>query len=307
MTVAAPKMGPAEWALLCLLALVWGGSFFFAKIAVAEVPPLTVVACRVGLAAAALAIVLRALGNAMPRDLASWRNFAVMGFLNNALPFTLLFWAQITIASGLAAILNATTPLFTALFAQVLTADERLTAGKGLGILLGIAGVAVMIGVDVLENADGSVLAQLACVGAACSYGLASIWGRRFAGTPPMVTACGQLTASSALMIPVAFVLDRPWQLAAPSGGAVAALIALALVSSAFAYILYFRILKAAGSTNVSLVTLLVPVSAILLGAAFLGERLSGEEIAGMALIALGLMAIDGRFFAWARGRRAVP
>lgn len=300
-------MGLAEWVLLGLLSLVWGGSFFFAKIAVAEVPPLTLVACRVGLAAAALMIVLRALGNAMPSDARSWRNFAVMGLLNNAVPFTLLFWAQITIASGLAAILNATTPLFTALFAQALTADERLTAGKGVGILLGIAGVAVMIGVDVLENADGAVLAQLACLGAACSYGLASIWGRRFAGTPPMVTACGQLTASSILMIPIAFVLDRPWQLAAPSAGAVAALIALALVSSAFAYILYFRILKAAGATNVSLVTLLVPVSAILLGAVFLGERLSGEEIAGMALIALGLMAIDGRFFAWARGRKVVP
>ena len=304
MTRSEPKMGLVEWTLLIVLSIVWGGSFFFAKVAVAEVPPITIVAVRVSLAAAALFIVLRASGIAMPAGCGDWGAFFIMGFMNNAVPFSLIFWAQISITSGLASILNATMPVFTALLAHLLTADERLTGGKMLGVLLGLAGVAVMIGTDALSGLGLSVWAQFACVAAAVSYALASIFGRRFAGKPPMVTACGQLIGSSVLIVPLALIVERPFQLPAPGLATAASLIALALVSTAFAYILYFRILKAAGATNVSLVTLLVPVSAILLGAVFLGERLAAEEFAGMALIGLGLMAIDGRPLGWLRRRK---
>lgn len=300
---SVPTMGVVEWLLLIVLATLWGGSFFFAKVAVAEVPPFTIAAARVGLAAVALVVVVRASGLALPRRLGDWVPFLVMGFLNNAVPFTLIFWGQIAIASGLASILNASMPIFTTLFAHFLTADERLSTGKVTGIALGMFGVAVMIGIDAFGGFGLSVWAQLACVGAAVSYAFASIYGRRFAATPPLVTSAGQLVASSSMLVPAALIVDRPWHLPPPGLETLASLGALALVSTALAYILYFRILKAAGATNVSLVTLLVPVSAILLGAIFLGERLTAEQFAGMALIGFGLIAIDGRPFAWLRRR----
>lgn len=301
MTGTELKMGAIEWLLLIMLALVWGGAFFFAKVAVAEVPPISIATVRVALAALTLIAIARVLRLALPRGIAEWRPFLVMGLLNNAIPFSLIFWGQMSIASGLASIINAATPIFTALLAHVMTADEKLSGGKIAGICLGVAGVAVMIGVDVLDGFGQSVWAQLAIVAAAISYAFASIYGRRFSSRPPLVTASGQLVGSTIVLLPLALLIDRPWEQPVPSGQTLLFLIALALVSTAFAYILYFRILKVAGATNVSLVTLLVPVSAILLGAMFLGERLTGDQIIGMGLIGFGLLAIDGRPWHWLR------
>jgi len=212
-----PSMSAADWLLLVGLSLLWGGSFFFAKIAVLELPPLTVALGRVAIAAAILLTLARATGVALPASLPDWRPFALMGLLNNVLPFTLLFWGQTHIPSGLAAILNATTPLFTVLVAHVATADEKLNAARLAGLTAGLTGVTVMIGPDVLRDLGANVLAQLACLLAAISYAFAGVYGRRFRGEPALRVAAGQLTASSIILaLPVALV-DRPWMLSTPA------------------------------------------------------------------------------------------
>jgi drug/metabolite transporter (DMT)-like permease len=298
-------MSAADWLLLIGLSLLWGGSFFFAKVAVLELPPVTVALGRVAIAAAILLTLARATGVALPATLAAWRPYALMGLLNNVLPFTLLFWGQTHIPSGLAAILNATTPLFTVLVAHVATADEKLNTARLAGLAAGLAGVVVMIGPDVLRDLGANVLAQLACLLAAISYAFAGVYGRRFRGEPALRVAAGQLTASSIILaLPVALI-DQPWTLPLPSGKAIAALVALAALSTALGYLIFFRILSRAGATNVSLVTFLIPVSAILLGTLVLGEQLAARHFAGMAAIALGLAAIDGRVVKLLRERQA--
>jgi drug/metabolite transporter (DMT)-like permease len=290
-------MTASDWALLIALSIVWGGSFLFVGIAVKELPPLTIVASRVVMGAAALLIVLRILGLHLPRTREAWGAFLGMSILNNVIPFTLIVWGQSHIASGLASILNATTPLFTVIVAHYLTADERLTGQKFAGVLVGFVGVAVMIGAAAMASWDASILAQLAILGAALSYGFSGVFGRRFKtlGIPPLATAAGQVTVSSALLLPVALIVDRPWNLGLPSTEAILSMVALGLVSTAFAYLIFFRLLARAGATNVGLVTFLIPVSAILLGVLVLGETLALRHIAGMALIGAGLILIDGR------------
>jgi drug/metabolite transporter (DMT)-like permease len=289
------RMGGLEWSLLLALSILWGGSFFFTKVAVAELPPFTIVLARVGLAALALHIVVRATGGRMPADRASWSAFFAMGTLNNLVPFSLIVWAQTQIGSGLASILNGATPLFTVLLAHWLTADERLTWNRLAGVLLGFAGVTVMIGVEALAGFGLHVVAALAVVLATVSYAFAGIFGRRFKPQPPLVTATGQVTATSAMMLPVVLVVDQPWALDALQPATWGALIGMALLSTALGYAIFFRILATAGATNLLLVTLLIPVSAMLLGHTILGETVHLQHIAGMALIALGLAAIDGR------------
>lgn len=299
---SAPRnaaMTGGEWAILIGLSVLWGGSFFFIGVAVKAVPPFTIVFSRVALAALILLAVVRLFGPGMPWTGRVWRAFFVMGFLNNLVPFSLLVWGQTQIASGLASILNATTPLFAVLVAHLLTDDEKLSAGRLFGIVVGFSGVAVMLGRGAFSGlATGdTLLAELACLGAALSYAFAGVFGRRFKrmGVSPMQTATGQVTASAVMLAPVALLVDRPWTLANPGIAVWLALLALAVAATAFAYILYFRLLATAGAVNLLLVTLLVPVSAILLGFLVLGERLAPEHFAGMALIALGLAAIDGR------------
>jgi drug/metabolite transporter (DMT)-like permease len=301
----ALKMGPIEWTLLLVLSVLWGGSFFFAKVAVAALPPFTIVLGRVGLAALALNLLVRALGQRMPGDRASWAALFVMGTLNNLVPFSLIVWAQTQIASGLASILNGATPLFTVLLAHWLTADERLTWNRLLGVALGLAGVTVMIGMEALSGLGLHVLAEFAVLVATVSYAFAGIFGRRFKGQPPLVTATGQVTATTIMMLPIVLIIDRPWTLAMPQPLTLAAIAGLALLSTALAYVIFFRILAAAGATNLLLVTLLIPVSALLLGHSFLGEGLAMQHVIGMALIALGLAAIDGRALGAPRRTRA--
>jgi drug/metabolite transporter (DMT)-like permease len=298
MTAPAPaRMTLFDWSLLLALSLLWGGSFFFVGVAVTALPPFTIVLLRVAIAALALHLVLRITRTAIPWDGRIWLAFFGMGLLNNAIPFSLIVWGQTHIASGLASILNATTPLFTILIAHVLTPDERLSANRVAGIVIGFAGVIVMIGPQALAGLGEDVLAQLGILGAALSYGFAAIFGRRFKriGVPPLATAAGQVTASSLVLLPLALLIDRPWTLAAPSLPAWAAILGLALFSTALAYVVFFRILASAGAVNLSLVTFLIPVSAIILGALILGERMVATDFVGLGLIGLGLAAIDGR------------
>ncbi|KAA2232136.1 DMT family transporter [Salinarimonas soli] len=290
-------MGPRDWALVAVLSVLWGGSFLFVGVAVREIPPVLLVTARVMIAALALHGVLRLTGTPFPHHRAAWAAFLGMGLLNNAIPFTLIAWGQAHIASGLAAILNATTPLFTVIVAHWLTQDERMRGSRLAGVAVGFCGVAVMVGADALRDLGVDVAAQLAVLAAALSYAFAGVFGRRFRrlGIPPLATAAGQVSASSLMLAPVALLVAPPWTLPMPGAGALLALVSLALLSTALAYILFFRVLASAGATNAAIVTFLIPVSAILLGAVVLGERLEPRHLAGMALIGLGLAVIDGR------------
>jgi drug/metabolite transporter (DMT)-like permease len=288
-------MGAIEWLLLLALSVLWGGAFLFSEVALEEVRPFTLVLGRVGFAAIVLLALVFASGRRMPDSLAAWRPFLVMGALNNLIPFSLIVWGQTEITGGLASILNATTPLFTVLLAHFLTRDERITPSRLAGLALGIAGVAVMIGPAALHGLGLHLLAQIAVLGAALAYALAGIYGRRFRDQPPLVTATAQVSASTLMMLPIALFVDRPWTGALPGAATWAAILGVAILGTALAYILYFRILATAGATNLLLVTLLIPVSAVLLGTTLLGERLAPEHLFGMTLIGLGLAAIDGR------------
>ena len=298
------SMGALEWALLILLSILWGGSFFFAEVALEGMQPFTIVFFRVSLAAATLIGIVYATGQTMPGDLRLWLAFFVMGLANNIVPFSLITWGQTQITGGLASILNATTPLFAVFLAHFFTRDERLTLNRLAGVAIGLFGVVVMIGTDVLAGIGLNVLAQIAVLGAALAYGISGVYGRRFASLSPIVPAAGMLTASSVMMLPVMLVVDQPWAAPLPGLTVWSAVIGMAVVSTAAAYLIYFRILASAGATNILLVTLLVPVSAILLGVFILGERLELQHLIGMALITAGLAAIDGRPLRLVRRRR---
>lgn len=300
---AAKTMGARDWALLVLLSVLWGGAFFFGEIALAELPPFSVALLRVGIAAMVLSLAVRIAGHRMPSGAGPWAALFVMGGLNNLIPFSLILWGQTQIASGLASIINATTPLFSVVLAHVLTGDEKMTGNRLGGVLLGLAGVAVLIGGEALRGLGGQLAAQAAILGAALSYSLAAIYGRRFRASPPLVTAAGQVSASAIMGVPLVLIVDRPWTLALPGFSTWSAILAIAILSTALAYVIYFRLLATAGPTNLLLVTFLIPVSAIALGVTFLGEHLEANQVWGMALIGLGLAAIDGRALRYVLGR----
>ena len=298
MSAAAQRsMTAREWGLLALLSLLWGGSFFFVAVAVKELPPLTLVTLRVGLAAALLGVSAPLIGLSLPRSGAAVAALALLGLANNALPFALIAWGQTRLPSGLASILNAATPLFTVLAAHVLTAQEKVSGLKLFGTVAGMAGVAWLIGPDLLSGAGADVWAELAVLAAALSYALSAIFARRMGslGLRPIDVAAGQAAAATLILAPVALVVDRPWTLPTPSGAAIGSVLAIAAFSTALAYIVYFRILAGAGATNVLLVTLIVPATSVILGALFLHERLAPRQFLGFALIAIGLAFIDGR------------
>ncbi|MEM7444556.1 MAG: DMT family transporter [Pseudomonadota bacterium] len=306
MKTATPTMNLAEWVMLIALSVVWGGAFFGVEIMLDAMPPMTIVAARAGLAAVVLGAVVIFSRLALPWDGRSWVAFLIMGFSNNALPFSLIVWGQTEITGGLAAILIATTPLFTVLMAQFFAAEERLTSARMVGVSLGLMGVAVMIGPAAMAGLGGNALAQLAVLAAALSYACAGIFGRRFRDLPPLVPAAGQLATTTMMLVPLALIIDRPWTLPMPGLEVWAAMIGVAIFSTAIAYILYFRILSTAGATNVLLVTFLAPISAILLGSLIIAERLEPRNVAGMLLIFAGLAAIDGRPARWLRARLAL-
>jgi len=294
------SMGTKDWAMLLSLSFLWGGSFFFVGVAVTELPPLTIVTLRVGIAAMILWLTLSLSQHQAPRTAKLWRDLFVMALLNNVIPFSLIVWGQTHIASGLASILNATIPLFTVVIAGWLLPDEQMTARKVSGVAIGFFGVIVLMGPSSLEQMGTDTLAQLAILGAAISYGFATSFGRRFKtmGISPFQTSVGQVTASTIMLVPLVFLLERPDQLANPSGEVWLAVIGLGAFSTALAYILFFNLLSSAGATNVTLVAFLVPVTAIFLGWLVLDEQLNIEHFAGMAFIGLGLAAIDGRLWA---------
>jgi len=287
-------MSARNWGLLLLLALLWGSSFFFYKVLVAVLPPITVVLGRVGIAAVAMNLWLLAQGQVMPRSPLLWARFLLLGLLNTAIPFVLIAWGETRITSGMASILNATTPIFMVAVAHWGTDDEKLSLGKSAGIVLGIAGVIVLVGPEAFRGA-AYIWGALAVVGASCAYGFGGVYSRRFKDLSPLVAATGQITGGAIILLPLSLMVDRPWSLAMPGWHVWAALLAIALVNTALAYVVYFKMVATVGVTYISLVTFLIPIIALLLGAVFLSESVTAQALAGMAVIALGLAAIDGR------------
>lgn len=292
----APVMGCREWVMLLALAVLWGGSFFFFKRLVAALPPFTIVLGRVGLAAVILNLWLALRRDFLPASPLLLADFIVMGVLNNVIPFSLIVFGEARISSGLASILNATTPMFAVLAAHMLTANENLTSGKFVGVMVGFAGVAALVAPNAVAGIGREdIIGEVACLAAALVYAFAGIYGRRFKGISPIKVATGQVTGSTLVLIPLVALADRPWTLPAPDAATWGALVGIALLCTVLAYILYFHILAVAGATNLLLVTFLIPVSAIVLGWFVLGEALLAREFVGMALIGAGLICIDGR------------
>jgi drug/metabolite transporter (DMT)-like permease len=304
-------MGVVEWLLLLVLAFVWGSAFFFGKLALREVGPLTLVASRLAVAALALNLILLATGQRLPASPAIWRRLAVMGTIGVLVPFTMIFWAQQYINSGLAGILNATVPVWSVILAHYASSD-RLTPLRSVGAFAGLAGVAVMLGLEALHGAAANVIPQLAVLVGAMLYAISGFYGRRLRDVPPLAASAGMVTFCALVALPLAAFVEQPWlrELADgsrsagwPGAQTIGALLALGLLCTAFAYVLYFHMLARVGPANALLSTYLIPVSAVLLGVLVLHERLLPRHLGGVALIAFGLALIDGRLF----GKRRVP
>ena len=288
--------------MLGILAAVWGGSFFFAEIALREVPPMTIALHRVFWALPVLALIVIIKGYTIPSSPKILGAYLVMGALNNAIPFSLIFWGQTQIDSGLASILNATTAMFAAVIAGLLLKDEPLTRNKIVGAALGLAGVAFIMGPTALRSFNPSNLAQLAILGATLSYAFAGVWGKTtLSGQPPLMNALGMVAGSSLLMIPIVLLTDGVPSFDL-SKTVWSALLGLSILSTVLAYILYFAILRRAGAANLLLVTLLIPPFAVSLGVVFLGERMGVEAWIGFIVIAVGFAVTDGRLFQFRQG-----
>jgi drug/metabolite transporter (DMT)-like permease len=301
-----PRLDGRSWILLAILALLWSASFIFIKVGAAEIPILTLVLLRVGLAALVLnglVIISQRFYPARPATLAS---YLVMGILNNVVPFVLIVYATAHLGAGAASILNATAPIFTLLVAHVATRDEKITAAKLIGILFGFMGVAAMVNPGAVTGLGGDLVAVAAMLGATFCYGLSAVYGRRFSGIDPIVSATCQLSASTLILLPLALIADKPFALPMPGLIAIGAVLGLALLATALAYVIFYALIARAGGTNTMLVTLLIPVGGVFFGWLLLGESFTAAEAAGMTLIGLGLIVIDGRALARIRGRAQV-
>ena len=297
-------MSAADWGVIMLLSLLWGGAFFMIELGLRGFPPITLVFLRMALAVPPMLLILKVMGHRLPGDLKSWRQLFILGTINAALPFILFFWGQTQIDSGLASILNATTPLWGVVTAHFLTRDEKATPARVVGVFLGLAGITVMVGTDALGGMSGNVLAQMACLAATFFYALAAVYARTLSQSTmtPLVVATGQVITAALIMLPIMLAVDQPWTLPTPGWDAWAGAIGLAVPSTAIAYVFYFRLIDKAGASNAMLVAFIMPVIAVVLGVAALGETVEPKEAAGAVLIALGLLAIDGRVF----GRRPI-
>ena len=298
--VSSPKLDGNGWLLIGILAILWGGAFFLIEVGLRSYPPITLVFMRLALAVPPMWIAMRIMGQRLPSSTRVWGLLAVVGALNCALPFTLFFWGQQYLDSGYASILNATTPLWGVLTAHFLTSDEKATSARTIGVLTGMAGIIVMVGPEAMKGLSNNLLAQIACVISTVFYSLAAIYGRRLSQTTltPMAVATGQTVMAAVVMIPIVLLVDQPWTMSTPRLDATLAGLTLALLSTALAYTLYFRLIDRAGASNAQLVAFLMPILAVILGIAFLGEHLNQGQIIGAVLIAFGLVIIDARLLA---------
>jgi len=290
------RLGAAEWGLIALQSMLWGSSYFFIAVVQPELPALTIAALRTIPASATLLLIVLSLGYRLPATLAEWRLFIGFSAFNTVVPFLLIVWGQARATGGMAAILNATAPLFGIFLAHLLTHDEKLSWNKVAGILVGISGVGILVGYDVVAGQSADLLARLALLAAPFCYVLANIFVRRRLGHyPPFVIAAMQMVGAIFVAFPLALAIDQPWTLPVPSLKVLGAIVGMGVLGSALASLCHFTVLQRAGATNASLVTLIMPLTPILLGGVFLGERLSARDIAGAVIIAAALIIIDGR------------
>lgn len=304
-TIASPplRMGAVEWGLIGLQSMLWGSAYFFIAIAQPELPPLTIAALRTIPASAALLLIVLSLGYRLPATFAEWRLFLLFSAFNTVLPFVLIVWGQARATGGMAAILNSTAPLFGIFLAHLLTHDEKLSWNKLAGILVGMAGVGILVGYDFAFGASADVLAKLALLAAPLCYVCANIFVRtRLGHYPPFVVAVMQMVGAVFVTFPLAFAIDQPWTLPAPSWNALGAIVAMGLFGSALASLCHFTVLQRAGATNASLVTLIMPLTPIVLGGVFLGDRLTPRDMVGALVIAAALVIIDGRLLGRKQG-----
>jgi drug/metabolite transporter (DMT)-like permease len=297
---SSPKLDGHGWLLIGILAILWGGAFFLIEVGLRSFPPITLVFIRVAFAVPPMWLAMQLMGQHLPRSAGDWGLLTVVGALNCALPFTLFFWGQQYLDSGYAAILNATTPLWGVVTAHFMTRDEKATPARIIGVLTGMAGIIIMVGPAAMQGLSNNLLAQIACVISTVFYSLAAIYGRRLSQTTltPMAVATGQTMMAAVLMIPIVLIVDQPWTMDMPRLDATMAGLTLALLSTALAYTLYFRLIDRAGASNAQLVAFLMPILAVILGITFLGESLSAGQMIGAAVIALGLIILDGRLVA---------
>jgi drug/metabolite transporter (DMT)-like permease len=280
-----------ELMLLLMLATLWGASYTFIRIGVTTIPPITLIAARTLIAGGVLFAILLWRGLTLPRDPATWRRFLVQACLNSVIPFTLIAWAERTVDAGLATILNSTTPIFTFVLAATLLRNERVTIHKLFGIAIGLTGICFIIGVDALNGFGRQLPAQLAVVAASICYAGAALFGRNFKGLDPMMPAVGSLLCGAVILIPVSLVVDQPWTLA-PSTASVGALFALAILSTALAFSIYFRLIQTLGSIGTTAQAYLrVPIG-VAIGAVFLGEPLTPTAGIGLVCVIIGVMAM---------------
>jgi drug/metabolite transporter (DMT)-like permease len=291
------QMSMTDIGMLLVLSVLWGGSFFFVEVLIHYLPPLTIVTLRVGLAAITLWGLAFALKLQIPKKKQYWGALAIVGLFSNALPFCLIVWGQTQISSGLASIFNATTSFFTLIIAGIFLSDEQITRQKLIGVICGFLGTTVLIGPEALSRIGGPVLGQLAVIGASISYAISSVYSRRFKGwgMPPLIVVTGQVSMATLILLPITLIIDKPWEQPFIPLVAIGAILGLAIFSTVIAFILFFRLIASAGATNATLVTFLIPISAVLLGVTFLGETLSELQLLGMTLIGLGILVMDGR------------
>jgi drug/metabolite transporter (DMT)-like permease len=292
--MARNQMSPLDWAMLGLCAIAWGSAYTFNKIAISELPPLTITAARLPIAALFLFSLCLATRTILPPFGRAWAPFFVFTLLSNVTPFLFVLRGQRDTASGLAAVIGATTPLFVMLLAHVWTADEKLAPRKVVGVATGLAGVGIVMG-PAAWTWTGDATAKFALIFASVLYAIGAIYSKRLVAYPPLTLATLQMTCGSLITVPLALLWDKPWSMATPSRAAVGAIAGTAIIGSSLAAITYFHVLRRAGATNAMLVTLLVPVTPILLGSILFGESLLPREIIGALIIALALLIIDGR------------
>ena len=290
------QMTTKEWLMLAVLSILWGSSFLLIKYALKGFQPFTIVLVRVVVASVVLLTILRFQGKKLPKDKKIWQDFIVIALLNNVIPFSIIMWSETQISSGLTSVLNASAPLWTVVLALTLR-SEKVTWNRIIGVFFGFAGVIIMIGMNSLEGIGLHILAQLGMLIATLCYALAGNYTKRVKDLEPNVIATGQVICSSVIMLFIVAIFDQPWLQPTPPMISWAAAITLGVLGTAVAYLLYFRILMSAGTSNALLVTFLIPINAVLLGVLVLGESFAPYQFAGMFLILLGLIAVDGRVF----------
>jgi drug/metabolite transporter (DMT)-like permease len=285
-----PNMA-VELALLLVLATLWGASYTFIRVAVATIPPITLIAGRTAIAGLLLLIIMHWRGVKMPRDIATWRRFLFQACLNSVIPWTMIAWGERTLDAGLATILNSTSPIFTFFLTLAISRHEALTSRKLFGVVAGMAGICLIVGVQALAGFGEQLTAQIVTVAAAICYAGAAIFSRGFKGLDPMAPAAGSLLGGAVVLIPLGLVVEQPWTLA-PSTNSLLALLGLAVFSTAAAFVIYFRLIQTLGSVGTTAQAYLrVPIG-VALGVLFLGEHLSPTAWIGLACVVIGVAAM---------------